>query len=160
VQDVHNAGARVGQPRSRAWPIKTFKDRDDWIKLLFAVDCATLTHGAKVLASRIALHHNIDTGQCNPSMVMLTAGTGMSERTVRRMLAELTVSGWIRVDRTSGRYRNSYGLIVPATLATDAGVQDGEILATVARVHDVPTLATVASNPSNCCNSTLAPGGR
>jgi hypothetical protein len=158
--DVHSQAAPIGQCRSRTLPITTFKDRDAWIKHMLAVDCAMLSHGAKVVASRIALHHNIETGQCNPSMAMLVAGTGMSDRTVRRMLAELEQAAWISVDRSRGYHANSFDLRVPETLATDAGVQEDQTPAPVARVRNTNTLATSASNPSNSCKQTLATVGR
>jgi len=48
---------------SSAYQIKTFRDRDDWIKLLFRVKASELSGPAKIVATRIALHLNIETGR-------------------------------------------------------------------------------------------------
>ncbi|MET4788260.1 hypothetical protein ABIF64_000438 [Bradyrhizobium japonicum] len=112
----------VQRQASSAHPIKTFRDRDEWMRHLLAIDIATLSHGAKILAMRVALHLNVETGQCNPSMAMLAEGTGTSESTVRRMLHELEQQGWVSVDRSQGRHSNSFELRVP-TLSTDERVQ-------------------------------------
>jgi len=93
---------------STAW--QTFRDRDEWIELVLADD---LTTAAKVIATRIALHHNIETGQCDPSIIGLVKRTRTSDSTVRRAIKELEGAGWLAVDRTSGRYRNAYQLLTP-----------------------------------------------
>jgi hypothetical protein len=101
------------QASSSAYPIKTFKDRDAWIRLLLAVDADALSCTAKIVAIRIALHHNVETEQCNPAIGKLVLGTGMSKSTVLRMLCELEREGWIGIDRSRGRYTNSFELRAP-----------------------------------------------
>src|ERR1700751_3876503 len=96
----------ANQRKSRIHHITTFKDRDEWLELLFAAD--ELSPSAKVLRARVALHHNVETRQCNPSGGKLVLGTVMSDSTVRRMIRELEPEGWVRVDRTLGRHSNSY----------------------------------------------------
>jgi hypothetical protein len=123
---------------SSAW--RTFKDRDHWLELLLAAD--ELSLGAKVVGSRIAHHHNIETGQCNPGVEKLVLGTGISQSSVRRHVTELEAAGWLRVDRTLGRYSNSYELLLP-TLSALTGINPvkGE------RVQDTSTLSPVTPQP-------------
>jgi hypothetical protein len=115
TKDIHERSTPI---KSRDHNITTFKDRDDWIELLLAV--ADLSLGAKVVGARIAHHHNIKTGQCNPTIVKLILGTGMSDSSVRRAIRELEAGGWFRVDRTLGRHSNSYELLAP-TLSDATG---------------------------------------
>lgn len=126
--------------KSRIYDITTFKDRDEWLELLLADD--ELSLGAKVVGSRIAFHRNVETGQCNPKIETLVDGTSISQSSVRRHITELENAGWLRVDRTVGRYSNSYELRVP-TLSAVTGMNpvNGE------RVQDTPTLSTVTSQP-------------
>jgi hypothetical protein len=117
----HNDSARNG----RAYPISKFKHRDEWIRLLVAVEAQpagrpkkpgtdnTLTASAKAVAVCVALHLNIETGRCDPSNEDLATGTGMSERNVRRMLRELEQSGWMKVEVRGHHQYNSFELRVP-----------------------------------------------
>jgi hypothetical protein len=139
-------------PIKSRYHIATFEDRDDWLRLLLAAD--ELSPGAKVVGARIALHHNIKSGQCNPAIGTLVLGTRMSESTVRRMIRdELEVKGWLRVDRTLGRHSNSFKLIAP-TLSDATGfnpvnsdtVEDSNPI-TDDRVQDGPTLSTLTPQP-------------
>jgi hypothetical protein len=136
--------------KSRVHIIKTFRDRDEWLELLLA---AGVSLGTKVVGSRIAHHHNVETGQCNPNIETLVLGTGISQSSVRRHVGELEIAGWLRVDRTVGRYSNSYELRVP-TLSAVKGFNpvSGERVdepnpVTGERVQDAPTLSTVTSEP-------------
>jgi hypothetical protein len=127
-------------PRKSRYPITSFRDRDDWLELLLAEDQLSL--GAKVVGARIALHHNVETGQCNPKIGTLVLGTRMSESTVRRRIDELEVTGWLRVDRTLGRHSNSYEVRVP-TLSDVTGFNP----VSRDRVQNAPTLSTVTPQP-------------
>jgi hypothetical protein len=138
-------------PPSSAWPIKTFLERDEWIKLMLATDCALLGHGEKLLATRIALHHNVTTGQCNPSMSELGKGTGTCERTVRRTIRKLVQAGWIGVHQSRGWHHNSFELRVPETLPTVVRVQDDQTRTHVVRVKEEQTRTVRASNPDSSC---------
>jgi hypothetical protein len=136
---------------SNAW--QTFKDRDDWIKMMLAVDANALSCTAKIVGSRIAMHHNIETGRCDPSIGMLVSGTGMSESTVRRAIRELEEAGWAHVDRTRGRHSNSFELQTP-TLSDMEGFNpvnddsvEGANPVTIDGVEDTPTLSQVTPEP-------------
>jgi hypothetical protein len=141
-----NGGAAM---TSRAW--KTFKDRDDWIRLLLAADGDTLCPAAKIVATRIALHHNVKTGQCNPAIGDLVRGTGTSKSTILRMLRELEEKGWLAVDRSHGRYHHSFALRTPtvSTVAPFNGVNSDT-------VEESPTVSTVTPNGVNADTVTVS----
>jgi hypothetical protein len=70
----------------------------------------------KMIAWALALHHNINNGQCDPSFARLAETAGASERTANRAIAELERLELIGVERTpfAGRgQRNSYRLLMP-----------------------------------------------
>ena len=92
--------------KSRVYIIKTFRDRDEWIKLMLAVDSDTLSPTHKIVAARIAFHYNIETGRCDPSLPTLANGTGMSERNVRRMINEIEDAGWLIAEKSRGGRRH------------------------------------------------------
>jgi hypothetical protein len=148
TNNIHSAATPIN---SRTYKVKTFRDRDDWLRLLLAAD--ELCPGAKVVGARVALHRNVETGQCNPTIGKLVLGTSMSESTVRRMIDELEVKGWIRVHRTRGRHSNSFELRAP-TLSTVTGYTpvnrdtvEGFNPVNAERVQDEPTLSTATPQP-------------
>jgi hypothetical protein len=155
-----NKPARGGQASS-AW--RTFKDRDEWIAAMLAAP--DLSWRAQVIATRIALHHNVKTGQCDPSMVGLAAGCGVSENTVRSTIKVLEATGWLRVDRSRGHRRNAFQLLAP-TLQTCCRVEpfkhaEGLPFKHVEGFDDSPTLQESEAYPSSTLkgnpSSTLHP---
>jgi hypothetical protein len=118
----------------QAFDIRKFEDRDNWMRLLLAD--AKLSSSAKVVAQRLALHLNIKSGRCDPSLERLAQGSGLSRSTIKRMLHELgEAAGWIGIKRgrggrsLSGRgYCHSFELLIPASSAlnrfTDEPVDD------------------------------------
>jgi hypothetical protein len=148
IKNIHDA---ANPRKSRVHNIKTFRDRDEWLEMLLGDNEVSL--GAKVAGSRIALHHNVETRQCNPKIETLVDGTRISQSSVRRHVAELEAAGWLRVDRTVGRYSNSYELRVP-TLSAVTGLNpvncervDEPNPVTGERVQNAPTLSTVTPQP-------------
>jgi hypothetical protein len=111
VNTTTDNNPRTAGQASSAW--QTFKDRDDWIRLFLATDGEELSCTAKIVGARIALHHNIETGRCDPSLGELAHGTGMSDRNVRRMLRELEEKCWVRVQSRGHHRSNSFELLVP-----------------------------------------------
>ncbi|UGY03263.1 helix-turn-helix domain-containing protein [Bradyrhizobium quebecense] len=116
-RDTSNSPSPAKQASSRAWPIKTFRDRDQWLELML---CSKLGCAAKIVAIRIALHHNVETGQCDPSLIGLVTSAGTSESTVKRSLRELEAAGWLQISHSRGGrslhgagYRSSYQLTIP-----------------------------------------------
>lgn len=95
---------------------------DKWLWLEPIMARRDISKGAKVLAQRLAHHHNSKTGQCNPSMPTLAAGTGSSRTAVARDLAILRDAGiidWIQGNGTG--VSNSYILKDVAIGQTKAG---------------------------------------
>jgi hypothetical protein len=139
-------------PRNNIYPITTFKDRDDWIKLLLAADGDELSPANKIVGARIAFHHNIETGQCNPSLAQLAAGSGMSDRNVRRMLRELEETGWLGTD-SRGRHTHSFELRVPNSTKETELNPDSYVRDDVSnpdnsvRVHDSSTRTAMSGLP-------------
>jgi hypothetical protein len=114
---------RRRQARADPHPAKisTFRQRDVWIEQLLAANNEVLSPAAKVLATRIALHFNVDKGRCYPSVPTLAKGTGHRERYVYMLLADLERSGWLAITRSPGR-SNSFQLKTPEPLNHIAGV--------------------------------------
>jgi hypothetical protein len=79
---------------------------------MLATSNKIMPHIAKSVATQIALHLNVDTGQCNPSSERLAHGTGLHERTVRKLIVRIEQAGWIRIERAHGRV-NSFQLMMP-----------------------------------------------
>jgi hypothetical protein len=143
---------------SSSWPIETFKDRDDWIKQILAVKVSTLSGPAKVVATRIAFHLNINTGRCNPASVTLALECGMDERSVRRMIQIIESAGWLSVDRSRGRNSNSFELRAPPEDLRQPGLNPGDITQVnpgdKTRVGNSATRVNLAANPGDVCTPT------
>jgi hypothetical protein len=110
--------------------VTTFKDRDAWIRALFAD--ASLTQGIKSVGVRLALHLHVKTGRCNPAYVTLASEVCVTERFVYCAIEVLERAGWIEVDHTGGgRHRkNDCRLVIPKTLNTASGFSSKETLNT------------------------------
>jgi hypothetical protein len=128
--------------------ITTFKDRDAWIRALYASD---LTLAAKAIGARLALHLHIKTGRCDPAHLTLANETGISERSVYRAIAALENAGWIEVDHSGGgrHCKNDCRLVLPETLTPASGFKDEK---TLTPVSSFPT-----RNPDNGDKETLTP---
>jgi DNA-binding transcriptional regulator YhcF (GntR family) len=73
-----------------------------------------LTPTQKNVLTRLALHHNVKTGRCDPSVETLAAGAGVAKRTVQNTLARAEAIGLIKRALGGGRtLTNSYSLILP-----------------------------------------------
>lgn len=55
----------------------------------------SLGYGDKAVALRLALHQNLKTGRCNPSVQTIAAGVGMRARNAQYKLRNLEQGGWI-----------------------------------------------------------------
>lgn len=69
-----------------------------------------LKRAAKTIATRLALHMNSLTGQCNPSISTLAQGCATTSRTVERSIKELEDAGWILRFQAGGQSSNRYAL--------------------------------------------------
>jgi hypothetical protein len=132
--------------------ITTFKDRDAWIRAVTAD--RRLSPSARLIAARVALHLNVETGRCDPAMGTLAEEVGMHRASAFRAVAALAAQGWIEVAGTKGRHTNSFRLILP-TVAPVRPLNRGTS-ATVGSPNDrTNATATVASarvEPSHQCD--------
>ena len=82
-----------------------------WMERLLASD---LSDRAKVVGTRLALHHNDKTGRCDPSLDRLVAGVSKARSGVHAALVELAEGGWIEIESRGreggGRGTNVYRL--------------------------------------------------
>lgn len=137
-----------------------FRARDEWIVGVLADP--RLTHAAKVIAARIGLHYNIETGQCNPGYTRLTAGTHVKRRAVIAAVAALRGAGWLGPERSRGGPSNNFVLTAPAatvhagapsedeTVHVDAPFNGGETVRA-----DAPLDALHSGNSAPPCTSTV-----
>jgi hypothetical protein len=65
-------------------------------------------------------HHASDAGECNPGVALLATESGMSERTVQRLLSELKDSGEVAIQPGGGR-RNTHHFTVLVGLESWGG---------------------------------------
>jgi hypothetical protein len=108
----------VQHERERAMAI-THADRFRWEQDVLANPNLTATQ--KIVLTRLALHLNIKTGQCNPSVKTLATGAGVAERTVQATLSRAETLGIIERAIGGGRTRTtSYTLVSPAKTVHDA----------------------------------------
>ncbi|GJE43843.1 hypothetical protein AEGHOMDF_3022 [Methylobacterium soli] len=100
------------------------RDRERWIAAVLADP--EMTAQCKVVAVRLALHHNIGTGRCDPSVDGLAAGACCTSRAVEKAIAFLDKAGWISRSSTRGRHRNRYQLRVERASAHPSKSPDDE----------------------------------
>jgi hypothetical protein len=101
-------------PNTKTSQPTTFLERDEWLRAVLSSD---LPHVAVRVAVRIALHLRVESGQCNPGIDKIAAGSKVSERSVYRWIALLQQAGWIAIIRSGGGWRrsNHYVLKYPDT---------------------------------------------
>jgi hypothetical protein len=94
-------------------------DRFEWQRNVLAN--AELTATQKNILIRLALHLNIQTGRCDPSVRTLAKGAGVAERTVQIALAAAETLGCIRRNIGGGRGNtNAYDLLTQPTERVNA----------------------------------------
>src|SRR5437660_145599 len=98
----------------------TLADRFLWERELLANPHLTAAH--KIVLTRLALHLNLETGRCNPSVPTLATGACVAERTVQAALSTAEALGIIERAVGGGRTRTtSYTLVGrPKTVHGDA----------------------------------------
>jgi hypothetical protein len=107
--------------------ISSTQDRHNWIKAMM-LD-ARLGDRDKTVLTRLALHLNLKTGRCDPTLDLLALETSLpgseqsARRMVRRCLERADELGWIeRTGRHSGsrlNRSNSYRLTIPKDIRPD-----------------------------------------
>src|SRR3984893_15918815 len=97
----------------------THADRFRWEQDVLANP--QLTAAQKIVLTRLALHLNIKTGRCDPSVKTLATGAGMAECTVPATLSRAETLGIIKRAIGGGRTRTtSYTLVSPAKTVHNA----------------------------------------
>jgi hypothetical protein len=91
---------------------KSLLERIRWLHTLQAD--RQVTPAALRVAIALAYRVNCQTGQCNPTMITLTADVAMSNRSVGRAVNMLQRLGYISVIKT-WKY-NQYVLLIPDTI--------------------------------------------
>jgi hypothetical protein len=86
----------------------THADRFRWEQDVLANP--QLTAAQKIVLTRLALHLNIKTGRCDPSVKTLATGAGMAERTVQATLSRAETLGIIERAIGGGRTRTTSSL--------------------------------------------------
>jgi DNA-binding transcriptional regulator YhcF (GntR family) len=91
----------------------SYADRCRWEQEALANPRLTATQ--KNVLARLALHLNIKTGRCDPSVETLAKGAGVAERTVQTALSRAEALGIIERAIGGGRARTtSYALVAPS----------------------------------------------
>ena len=75
---------------------------------------------AKIVGAHIALHHNVETGQCNRSLAQLADGTGISDRNVRPMASPGLHRDRFNAPANMLRARGPAVALLPAPLAANS----------------------------------------
>lgn len=87
---------------------------------------AGLKPAARLVGAWLVDRCNLQTGRCDPSQGRLAADTGLSERSVRRAIAELIAAGLVRsVVHGSYGHRNAYVIEWAALAAASEAGQSG-----------------------------------
>ncbi|WP_197033552.1 helix-turn-helix domain-containing protein [Bradyrhizobium sp. URHD0069] len=94
-------------------------------------------------ATRLALHFNCKTRQCNPGYAMLADKLGVSLRTIMRCIAALEDEGWLRRKRGGTYDAVSFTLSIPAAPATTEDTSIDDI--TVSPMNGDPYVTKTAS---------------
>jgi len=90
-----------------------------------------LRPAARRIGARLIEHHNLNSGRCDPSVAGMARQEGLSERSVRRALAQLEAAGLIgRHVHGSGRrnaYRIDWAALQRGAAAAENGAAPGPI---------------------------------
>jgi hypothetical protein len=107
------------QKSSAATRRQAFKVRQAWIDDLHRRPEITLCQ--KLVGTRLALHQNLTTGACFPSVTTLSDETGIPERSIYRAIGGLKRHGRIKV-KSGGRGRANSYILAPPTPDKASGV--------------------------------------
>jgi Helix-turn-helix domain len=120
-----------------------------WIELALAA--ADLSVGEKILAVRLGLHLNDDTGLCNPSFEVLAAGTAFSQRHIKRLKNSLVHKGFIDwVPRPGGRGNsNLYFLLNRETVTYGSPLDEATVTPGSERADGSAPKRWPAGHPNN-----------
>lgn len=94
-----------------------------------AIRFTLLSTGAVAVAHDLATYADNDTGKCFPTQEQLAQGTGLSVRSVRRVLTELKDAGLIHVEKNKARDFNAnsiYWCRVPVRMQSKLKAEIGQ----------------------------------
>jgi hypothetical protein len=66
----------------------------------------------------IGLQYSLDDGCCNSGYDKIAAGTSYKRRAVITAVGEMAIAGWIEIEQSRGRHRNSIKLAMPSNSAS------------------------------------------
>ncbi|MGN6311287.1 MAG: hypothetical protein ACTHNN_17230 [Xanthobacteraceae bacterium] len=112
------AQGAVPKAQSNHKRVQSLRDRDRW--LAAAIASPDLGNGDSRVATRLALHFNIKTGQCNPNYETLAAGTAQTITAIPKQLKRLEDAGFLQRISSRGRHANSYDLFIPGSAEAPA----------------------------------------
>jgi len=125
------------------------------------ITASDISDAAFSLLACLMTHHNLITGQCDPSIKTLAFKLGRSERSILRLLAELREIGYLH-DYDAGfnaRYRINLSYVPPdpsppkESLLTPEGITFDSALIRSEQSEQKEKLTPVGREPSNCLDS-------
>lgn len=118
-----------------------------------AIRYAELSTGAVAVAHDLATYAENGTGKCFPTQEQLVQGTGLSIRSVRRVLTELKAAGLIHVEKNKARHFNAnsiYWCRVPVEMQSKLKAEVRQRAKTAAApASPLPEPAPAAAVPVN-----------
>jgi hypothetical protein len=102
---------------------KTFLERDNWMR---AINASGAPPGVRCLAFAIALHLNVKEGRLDPGHKTLIKDTGISRRSINRIIGWLERTGWLAVKRNGRGNNSSYVLRCAKAMAHHNGAENSD----------------------------------
>jgi len=111
-------GARRGTTKTEALYRRHLFDSptsiEDWDAWVWAL--IKSHHPYALYGIAVAMHLNLQSGQCNPGQGVLAAKMGRGRRTIERAIAELVKDGWLNRQRRGMGRANGYALAIPKVI--------------------------------------------
>lgn len=119
-----------------------------------AIRYAELSTGAVAVAHDLATYAENGTGKCFPTQEQLAEGTGLSVRSVRRVLAELKDAGLVHVEKNKARSFNANSIYwcrvphgMPAAPKAEASQKAKPVRAPISKPPAPPRPAPAVAEP-------------
>jgi hypothetical protein len=98
----------------------THAEHFQWMEAVLAAPSSTFTHAQKTVLLRLALHRNLKTGRCDPSIEIIAAGSALSSRAVQATFVRAEEFGWLTRLIGGGRGNTtSYSLRLGGSFASE-----------------------------------------
>jgi hypothetical protein len=131
----------LGDPQPDTRSIKTFLERDNWMRAVLADPRPSLT--AKNGAVAVALILNVKLGRCDASYETVGKAMARGARTAMRAVAELVELGWLAEPESRGRHWNNFRFLWPSATVTPYVTVDAAADVTV----DPPNRDRIGAQP-------------